>query len=602
MKALLIIETTHSGIYFSLTYLAAFLVAAGIAICSGFKKGYPKLSWIIILMTGGLFFIIGEKVFSYSMEHWVEVFTRLYFTPTDKKTILGGIIGLFTGLMLAKTILKFRQPVLDNFAVALPVSMAISRIGCLMTGCCYGIPTGLPWGISYDNNSMVYHSHLLRGLIDSHNNNSLVIHPVQLYQVIGCVIIAIIVLKIRKFLKVSGSLFLFSVLSYVLLRFFIEFLRDPDSSFVLVNQFYGMKSLQWILLAVLLIGLLILIFRELNNRKNYSISGTRNIQDFRLVLLIGLMFLITIAGKDWFTDLELLTIIVFLILVIIATFIRIYRKLTVPGFRWVAPLVCMGGCMFIAQTTIPDEKDKTKFTELGISGIYGYYHEALKKVSSSGGCNTYSPYITQEKQIYQGGIDLSHNAWKSNNYKFKIGARLFFGNENGDINPDYPSNYTFGLSPYSFFDWEAIGFGGGFSVGQMKFISINRVSADDFSSGKIVSTCYETWYFIPSLSLRLGPLKYLYLEGFFPGLFPSCIPYAKYRIGLGSGLGKTNGTKLAIGKLDDEIYADVAFPMKNKYVLTAFYSNNFLSGDKAKSIFSIGLNFRIHPKNSLMSK
>jgi hypothetical protein len=48
------------------------------------------------------------------------------FKKKDKKTVLGGIIGLFTGIFAAKIWLKFKRPVLDTFAVALPIGMAIS--------------------------------------------------------------------------------------------------------------------------------------------------------------------------------------------------------------------------------------------------------------------------------------------------------------------------------------------------------------------------------------------------------------------------------------------------------------------------------------------
>ena len=214
MKMLMLIDTTHGGIFFSLTYLAAILVTAGMTIFYGFRKGYPKTTWLLILVSGLLFFIIGEKVASYSSGEWMQVFTGFQLLHTDKKTILGGILGLFTGLTLAKHTLRFNRPVLDSFAIALPVGMAISRIGCLMAGCCFGTPTNLPWGIHYDASSWAYKVHLEQGLIHFHDKTSLAVHPVQLYQVIGCLIIALIVWKTRKQWKASGSLFLFSVLCY----------------------------------------------------------------------------------------------------------------------------------------------------------------------------------------------------------------------------------------------------------------------------------------------------------------------------------------------------------------------------------------------------
>jgi len=42
MRALMIIDTFYVGMFFSAAYLTAFLVAAGIMIHDGVKKGYPN--------------------------------------------------------------------------------------------------------------------------------------------------------------------------------------------------------------------------------------------------------------------------------------------------------------------------------------------------------------------------------------------------------------------------------------------------------------------------------------------------------------------------------------------------------------------------------
>ena len=103
----MIIETTHGGMMFALTYLAAILLAAGIAFYSGIKHGYPKRTWMLILTTGLIFFILGEKLAAFSSDQWVELFTRFHLPDATRVTILGGILGLATGLILAKKTLKF---------------------------------------------------------------------------------------------------------------------------------------------------------------------------------------------------------------------------------------------------------------------------------------------------------------------------------------------------------------------------------------------------------------------------------------------------------------------------------------------------------------
>jgi hypothetical protein len=257
----------------------------------------------------------------------------------------------------------------------------------------------------------------------------------------------------------------------------------------------------------------------------------------------------------------------------------------------------------MSQTTITTVKDKNKvtFTELGFNGVFGKYNEELNKVCYGGGtCSGkyYLPLGSQERNFYRYGIDVSHNMWRTDNYKFKIGARLFYGKESEDeLTTDYPANETFGISPYVNFDWRYFGCGTGFSVGQMKFGSRN-LDIDDFSVGTVKSADYDCWHFIPAFSLRFGPYDILYLEGNIPGLFPSSVPYPLFQIGLGTGLGKTNGTKAAIGYCYDGIYSELTYPIKNKYVLNVFYANSLKSGVEAKSVLSVGVNFRFYSKKN----
>src|SRR5262245_35385957 len=38
-------------------------------------------------------------------------------------------------------------PLLDAFAPGALAGLAIGRVGCFLAGCCFGLPTDLPWGI-----------------------------------------------------------------------------------------------------------------------------------------------------------------------------------------------------------------------------------------------------------------------------------------------------------------------------------------------------------------------------------------------------------------------------------------------------------------------
>ena len=67
------------------------------------------------------------------------------------KTITLGIAGGYFGVELAKLAFGVTQRTGDSFAVPIAVAIAIGRLGCLAAGCCYGLPTDLPWGIHFES-------------------------------------------------------------------------------------------------------------------------------------------------------------------------------------------------------------------------------------------------------------------------------------------------------------------------------------------------------------------------------------------------------------------------------------------------------------------
>ncbi len=612
METNLLIATGHGGMFFSITYVAAFLVAAAMAIYAGLKKGYPLTTWLLIILSGVVFFVIGNKMLTYTPDQWVQIFTGQNFPMAEKKTVLGGIIGIFAGIFIAKACLRFNRPVLDTLAIALPVAMAISRVGCLMAGCCFGTPTTLPWGIQYDAASWVYQVQLAQGLVHLHDIASLAVHPAQLYQVLGCLVIAFMVWKSKKQWKSEGNLFLFSVLCYAVLRFVVEFVRAPETNAFTGGYIWGLKVIQWLLMGAILPGTFILIYRELKTKSFSVVSPPIHVSERRQVILIILLSMIVFTGRRWFDLMELNTIMLFLIPVGAAVFVKAYQRYTVAGFRWVLPALLIGCISFMAQKSnkAGKENEQTVFTDLGLIGMVGSYYEDVSTVSKvyiPGSCNLPGHYNTStlnlgtvKRDLWQGGLDVSYNKWVGKYNKFAIGARGFYGSETGEYETDYPNSATFGISPYVTLDWQYIGIQTGFTLGQTK-LPIGTKSLNSYNGGEIITTDYNNIYFMPGLSVRLGPPEILFAELSFPGLFPSTAPNALFKAGLGSGLGKTNGTKISVGYCNG-LYAQAAYPIKNTVVLEAMYADNFGKGIVASRIFSFGVHFRLDKKTSTVTE
>jgi len=166
-------------------------------------------------------------------------------------SVLGGILGGFIGVEIFKKIIGYKESTGDAFAIAIPIGHSIGRIGCLLTGCCYGTHTALPWGIQYPENSFPYLLHRHGNLIPDSAVASLSVHPIPIYEIVFNILLFIVMIKIRDHFKTNGGLFRFYILSYCMFRFFEEFLRADTGASIFFNlkliQINLLISIVWIL-------------------------------------------------------------------------------------------------------------------------------------------------------------------------------------------------------------------------------------------------------------------------------------------------------------------------------------------------------------------
>jgi len=128
----------------------------------------------------------------------------------DGKTILWALFGGYGGVELGKWMLGIRIATGDTFVVAVAVAVGIGRFGCLVYGCCYGIPTDLPWGIRF---------------AIAEDGGTITRHPTQIYEAIfHGLFAAIATLGIRHGLM-AGNWMPIYLASYAVYRFCSEWFR-----------------------------------------------------------------------------------------------------------------------------------------------------------------------------------------------------------------------------------------------------------------------------------------------------------------------------------------------------------------------------------------
>jgi phosphatidylglycerol:prolipoprotein diacylglycerol transferase len=143
-------------------------------------------------------------------------FPRLIFNGAGL-SIEGAVLGAALGIWIYSRInRKFRFGIfVDAIAPAIILAQAIGRVGCTINGCCYGIPSTLPWAIVYTN-------------INSEAPLGVPVQPTTVYEIIYNLIVFGILMSLRGKLKPTGSLFMVYLSFYAAWRIGIDFIRDGN--------------------------------------------------------------------------------------------------------------------------------------------------------------------------------------------------------------------------------------------------------------------------------------------------------------------------------------------------------------------------------------
>lgn len=201
--------------------------------------------WILVgsVIGARFYYIVQNDFWFYLREPW-----RMFAVWEGGLAFFGGLFGgiLAAYLYTRREKLQFSR-VADLFAPAIPIGAAIGRISCGLAGMDYGTPTRLPWGVIYTNP----HSYAPTDGVPR--------HPDQYYELLGDLIIAAVLIKLRGKLP-DGGLFLLYLILFSTLRFFIFFFRGSVDPVAL-----GLKNAQWTAVAILAVALPILISMSARN-------------------------------------------------------------------------------------------------------------------------------------------------------------------------------------------------------------------------------------------------------------------------------------------------------------------------------------------------
>jgi hypothetical protein len=483
----------HGGIPFEHVYLATFLTGIVGLTALGVYKKYPAGTWATIVTTVIVSFITGLILFSYPINAWPAILFQDYQQIQYLKYVPGGILFAIFALLIIRKVLRFKPSVGDSFILILPVLAIIQRVGCLVNGCCYGKPTDLPWAVVYPANHALHQIQIDQGLIDHHALFCHGVHPTQLYMISGyLVVMAILIITGKKF-QITGTRSLFGISLLAMVRFVVEFWREPKTNVWYSMNWIGMSFLQWSIVAFILVCCVLIYWKTHKITKPETSAEPIIERPFLNFIVIFLLFVFVWQIREIFDFSELLMLACIFSISLTISMVKIFQKITLPSLRWISFAMMITAFFAMSQQIIETPEDslaafrKSDWFGVGLNVGAGNYYEVTRDCKGNI-TNTYD----RNYMVYGG--DISYHLIPKPNEQLTAGVNLFY-QENKIEDSLFGGSFQGKiLNPYFMYDFQIIGLGAGLHYSTNKFPS------------------YGDNYLVPSYYIRLGRRDKLFTE------------------------------------------------------------------------------------------
>ena len=223
-----------AGLHFptyNLTLAVGILVGLGILFFSA-RRNRVALRF---LADNFLILFVITIVFARLVEVWLNdyPFTSIPFFWQENGgfSFYGGMIGFLLALWwLCRKYSESFLTWLDLLTLSATSVLIFHHVGAFFSGAAYGIPTVLPWGITFTNPEAAVLT-------------TLPIHPIQLYAAILTALFFAIGIYISNKTRVAGKVGIFLMLTLSISYFFLGFLRGdsaPMFGILRANQYFSL--------------------------------------------------------------------------------------------------------------------------------------------------------------------------------------------------------------------------------------------------------------------------------------------------------------------------------------------------------------------------
>ena len=159
---------------------AAFVACGGVALAA-IGRGLPRRRVAATVSVAALGAVAGARIVGS-----VDTGTPLFALSIGAFSIWGAMAGgLAAGALAWRPWRRSHMPagmLLDAAAIPAGLAIGIARTGCLCAGCCFGLPTHVPWGVTYPPGSNAHVANLSSShLLDTLFAGSPPVHPIPVY-------------------------------------------------------------------------------------------------------------------------------------------------------------------------------------------------------------------------------------------------------------------------------------------------------------------------------------------------------------------------------------------------------------------------------------
>jgi len=240
------LEIKSYGVMLAVSFLVGYFIAQKRAKARGIDQAVLlDLSFYILLSA-----IVGSRAF-YVFTH------RQQFSdnPLNSFSIWEGGLSMMGGVLLSLLVsfyylkakrIEFKL-IADIIAPSVALGIGLTRIGCFLYGCCYGLPTTLFWGVHFP----------LYSAAGAHFHES--IHPTQLYSSAYGFLIFLILLLIDRAKPAAGVLSGALLAFFAPARFAVDFFRYYEPEQYVLREPVALTNNQLICIFLFILGVYVII-------------------------------------------------------------------------------------------------------------------------------------------------------------------------------------------------------------------------------------------------------------------------------------------------------------------------------------------------------